>query len=530
MPKNVNNETTGIRKRKNESPFNNFNLVVHTQQTPGNVLFENYEQLKTSIENGVSYYSQFEYGIENYDIAIDHHAELKFVKGVLEKAKREIVKGYNAPLETVKEKIDFLLDLIKVPFKKVDRFIRENDKKAKQFEIYTFARNIALYNNLGKHVDNIFKNPLFLESAWLNNSCSKRKWQMAVVSKIRKIAEDITYILSLNDNDKNNFLVLYYQTLSLEKVEEFRNSLNDISNVKDIDSQEDKTYQAFVCDDEIDHFQREVKLSDYEILNSVINFTNPYTGDTIFGIDNSLKERLIEIAQKVKLFNGTNDEQEKETVVITSGEEVINAVLNVYSEMAKSNYFGATMLVRVLRGCRNKEIYNYKFNYICGYGALKSLNSACVNEIVEYLVNEDFLRRTLGAYPTLRLNKNKGIDSITSENISAVEEIVNDNGKSSKNKIEVDGVSVTADEDGEILTDLELLKRLTELRNRISNENKIPCNRIIYDKALVYLATEKPLTEQEVLSRRTLRKKWFDRYGNLFLQEVINYVNNENKD
>ena len=86
MPKNVNNETTEISRRKNESPFNNFNLVVHTQQTPGNVLFENYEQLKTSIENGVSYYSQFEYGIENYDIALDHHAELKFVKGVLEKA------------------------------------------------------------------------------------------------------------------------------------------------------------------------------------------------------------------------------------------------------------------------------------------------------------------------------------------------------------------------------------------------------------------------------------------------------------
>lgn len=35
------------------SPFVKFDLVVQAQQTPGVVLFNNYEQLKTSIGNGV---------------------------------------------------------------------------------------------------------------------------------------------------------------------------------------------------------------------------------------------------------------------------------------------------------------------------------------------------------------------------------------------------------------------------------------------------------------------------------------------
>lgn len=112
------------------SPFVKFDLVVQAQQTPGVVLFNNYEQLKASIGNGVSYYSQFEYSLENYQIALKHHNELKHVKSVLEKTKREIVKNYNAPLEIVEKRIDELIDLIKIPYKKVDTFIKQNEKNS----------------------------------------------------------------------------------------------------------------------------------------------------------------------------------------------------------------------------------------------------------------------------------------------------------------------------------------------------------------------------------------------------------------
>ena len=116
------------------SPFVKFDLVVQAQQTPGVVLFNNYEQLKASIGNGVSYYSQFEYSLENYQIALKHHNELKHVKSVLEKTKREIVKNYNAPLEIVEKRIDELIDLIKIPYKKVDTFIKQNEKNSKKYD------------------------------------------------------------------------------------------------------------------------------------------------------------------------------------------------------------------------------------------------------------------------------------------------------------------------------------------------------------------------------------------------------------
>lgn len=153
------------------SPFVKFDLVVQAQQTPGVVLFNNYEQLKASIGNGVSYYSQFEYSLENYQIALKHHNELKHVKSVLEKTKREVVKNYNAPLEIVEKRIDELIDLIKIPYKKSIRLLNKTkriqrnmkyialQKKSPRqkdcrniWKTYSEARLFLMKNGLIRHV------------------------------------------------------------------------------------------------------------------------------------------------------------------------------------------------------------------------------------------------------------------------------------------------------------------------------------------------------------------------------------------
>lgn len=67
------------------------------------MLFENYEQLKQSITEGVAYYDTFEYSLDNHQIALKHRNELKHVKNILEKTKREIIKSYNMPLKVVEK-------------------------------------------------------------------------------------------------------------------------------------------------------------------------------------------------------------------------------------------------------------------------------------------------------------------------------------------------------------------------------------------------------------------------------------------
>lgn len=279
------------------------------EQTPGIVLFNNYEQLKTSISNGVAYYSDFEYTLENYQIALKHHNELKYVKNILEKTKREIVKSYNTPLEIVEKRIDELINLIKVPFKKVDTFIKQNEKNSKKYEIYIFAKEIAISNGLQEHMEHIFRSPAFFDMKWLNASCSKTNWKSAVSAKLRNAVKDINHILSIQNDNKASILANYYQTLSMSKVDEFENSLKSASNIAEKSSPINITIPS-----SIDTKSQKIKitsntnkiingdLKDYEILNCIADSVNPYTGEVISGIDNCLKLKLEEISLKIERF------------------------------------------------------------------------------------------------------------------------------------------------------------------------------------------------------------------------------------
>ena len=296
-----------------KSPFVKFDLVVQTEQTPGIVLFNNYEQLKTNICKGVSYYSEFEYTLENYQVALKHHNELKYVKNILEKTKREIVKSYNAPLEIVEKRIDELIDLIKVPFKKVDTFIKQNEKNSKKYEIFIFAKETAMENGLQEHMDNIFRSPAFFDVKWLNAACSKTTWKSEVSAKLRNATKDINHILSIQNENKASILAHYYQTLSMEKVEEFANSLMKATQVVDqisinatsplVESNNSNSNKIINDSTKI---KRTPNLKDFEILDCVANSVNPYTGEVITGIEELLKSKLEEISYTLKLTDSEN--------------------------------------------------------------------------------------------------------------------------------------------------------------------------------------------------------------------------------
>ena len=211
------------------SPFVKYEVVVQAQQTPGVVMLENYEQLKEGITNGVSYYSNFEYTLDNYQLALKHRDELKHVKYVLEKTKREIVKSYNAPLKTVERRIDELINLIKNPFKKIDTFIKQNEKESKKYEILEFAKACMISKGLIGHLENILNSPSFFEEKWLNSSCSRSIWRSAVLNKIQNAVTDVRHILSLKSDNVISILAHYYQTLSIDSVNEFIDSLQQAS-------------------------------------------------------------------------------------------------------------------------------------------------------------------------------------------------------------------------------------------------------------------------------------------------------------
>jgi len=298
------------------SPFLQTDLVIKTQQTPGVVLFENYEQLKSSIQQGVAYYRDFTYTLDTYQTALNHRRELKYVKNVLEKTKREIVKSYNEPLAMVEKRIEELINMVKVPFKKVDTFIKENERNAKKYEIYIYAENLAKINGLCNHTEHVIRSSAFFDSKWLNASRSGARWRKEVLIKIKKAVQDISYIESLQSDKTDSILAYYYQTLSMEKVEAFIASLEKIAKPKDVEEQEEEEQeQAFIEQEE--DLQEEIiadnstekvegcELKDCEVLQYVADSINPYTGEMITGIDSALRMKLQEIAVEMEELKAT---------------------------------------------------------------------------------------------------------------------------------------------------------------------------------------------------------------------------------
>ena len=92
--------------------------------------------------------------------------------------------------------------------------------------------------------------------------------------------------------------------------------------------------------------------------------------------------------------------------------------------------------------------------------------------------------------------------------------------KYSEKFIEQDGFQVVADDEGNILTDMELLLHLRSIRAQIMKEEKRAAYTIIGNKGLVSLATFRPTSKEEFVSLYGLGETTYKSYGARFIQAI----------
>lgn len=296
------------------------------------------------------------------------------------------------------------------------------------------------------------------------------------------------------------------------------------------------THDGKGCNNTISPQDFDESVKDNEIIEiEVIEETQEGREETNIEIPTTVVETETKIEDEdvntTEVEDVDNSEENSPTELTTIG--VVELIINACAEISKVNYFGATMMVNVLRGSKNQQVINYKLNELDCYGALKSIKTKHVFDIVEFLIEENYLYRTQGLYPTVRVNSEKSIEDIHNIDLSIVEEIVALNNTKTKPQIKtvdagmtivVEGWEVYIDEDGALLTDVELLKRLQSLRKKIGDEKDIPYYCVAWDRVLVQLATKKPTTREEFLSIKGIRDRWFDNNGQAFMKEIKDYV------
>lgn len=233
------------------------------------------------------------------------------------------------------------------------------------------------------------------------------------------------------------------------------------------------------------------------------------------------------------------EEKTAKCAIVLDGKGVVRLIISACNDISKIQRFGVSMLVNVLRGSKAQRVLDYKLDELDCYGALKWIKTEDVFNIIEILVEENFLFRTRGLYPSVRVNREKTLTDVDMFDCSIIEEILEENqtkprhdSKKDENveTINMDGFEVHVDEDGEIITDVVLLKKLQKLRNKLADEQFSPAYIVAKDELLVRLATVKPLKREEFLKIKGIRDRWFERYGEVFMNEIRQHLENDGKE
>ena len=175
--------------------------------------------------------------------------------------------------------------------------------------------------------------------------------------------------------------------------------------------------------------------------------------------------------------------------------------------------FGATMIIDVLRGSKNKKVIEHNFNNLSTYGIMKNYSVEDLKTFINTLVSHGFLDvteniGTRGTYPTIRLNKNSM--------------------KVLKNEIKVEFKESKVSESRYVKN--ELYEKLIEVRKEIAMENRIAPYMVFGDATLNEMASTYATTKEEMLSISGVGEVKYERYARKFEDTIREYIKEKNID
>ena len=79
----------------------------------------------------------------------------------------------------------------------------------------------------------------------------------------------------------------------------------------------------------------------------------------------------------------------------------LGIILQTLSDVSQKKYYGTMILIDVVRGSQNKRVLSDGLNTCKGYGKLSGAKHEDVQFLVEWLIENEFIRQTRGPYPVL---------------------------------------------------------------------------------------------------------------------------------
>lgn len=186
-------------------------------------------------------------------------------------------------------------------------------------------------------------------------------------------------------------------------------------------------------------------------------------------------------------------------------------VISCIARMKRS--FGATMIIDVLRGSKNKKVLDLGFDTLTTYGIMKNYSNEDLKTFINTLVSHGFLDVVenigpRGSFPTIKLNE---------QSLKVIREEI---------KVEFKEDKVTKSR----YVENELYEMLVSLRSEIAKEEGIAPYMVFGDATLKNMASVYATNKEEMLNISGVGQIKYEKYGNRFEDIIEKYIEEKNID
>lgn len=182
--------------------------------------------------------------------------------------------------------------------------------------------------------------------------------------------------------------------------------------------------------------------------------------------------------------------------------------------------FGTNMTADVLMGSKNKRLLGLGFDKLSTYGIMSEYTKNQIEEIISFLIDNEYIGQTQGQYPTLFLNANSS--SLLNSDESIMMKYKKSETKSSAPKI-INRVHLELTEDGRNLFEIIRKWRFEE-----SQSQKLAPFIILHDQSIISLIDVLPKSMDELLKVKGIGESKAATYGDKLL-ELINFNADDDK-
>lgn len=196
--------------------------------------------------------------------------------------------------------------------------------------------------------------------------------------------------------------------------------------------------------------------------------------------------------------------------ITVESQKILSCIRRIYDKLGY--HVGANMIVMVLRGSREKRVLDLGLQDISTYNLMATYSENEIREIINYLIDSEYIIQD-SKYFTLRFTEKAQNVLYYGQHI--LMPFKQEMPKTAKNKRKTKA---------ECLNDPLLYDRLRQLRFELATKQNVPAFVIFSNATLFDMAAKKPRTIEEFLLVSGVGNVKSEQYGNLFVEEINDYL------